>query len=222
MPVVEGREYRSLTLSPTNDEDFIVEGDFSTYDSPYLLYSYNEPGYRVEVYEEVKSGSFDETDISDVIMQYDHVGRVFARSSNNTLELELDETPHMRAQLGGTEIGRQLYEEIKGGYTNKMSFGFTVSEDERTTTQEQKEDGSVLVKILRSIKKIGKLYDVSAVSLPANDQTSISARAYSEGVSEEVLGEIKKAVAHEEEIRNKEARERLELKFKLSGGQDND
>lgn len=222
MPVVEGREYRSLTLSPTNDEDFIVEGDFSTYDSPYLLYSYNEPGYRVEVYEEVKSGSFDETDISDVIMQYDHVGRVFARSSNNTLELELDETPHMRAQLGGTEIGRQLYEEIKGGYTNKMSFGFTVSEDERTTTQEKKEDGSVLVKILRSIKKIGKLYDVSAVSLPANDQTSISARAYSEGVSEEVLGEIKKAVAHEEEIRNKEARERLELKFKLSGGQDND
>lgn len=219
MPVVEGREYRALTVAPTNDADYIVEGDFSTYDSPYMLYSYDEPGYRVEVWEQVASGSFNDTDVSDVIMQYDHVGRVFARKSNNTLELQLEETPHMRAQLGGTEIGRQLYEEIKGGYTNKMSFGFTVSEDERTTTEERKDDGSVLIKVLRTIKRIKKLYDVSAVSLPANDQTSISARAYADGVSEEVIKEINEAKAREQEIRREQARKRVELKLKLSGGQ---
>lgn len=219
MPIKPDREYRALTLAPSDDENKIVEGDFSTYDSPYLLYSYNEPGYRLEVWEQVKRGAFDETDISDVIMQYDHQGRVFARKTNNTLELEFSETPHMRAQLGGTEIGRQLYEEIKGGYTNKMSFGFTVSQDKRDRTEERKEDGSVTYKVLRTIEKIGKLYDVSAVSLPANDQTSISARAYADGVSDEVSKEIREAIAQEQEIKREEARKRLELKFKILGGQ---
>lgn len=219
MPIKPDREYRALALTPSDDENKIVEGDFSTYDSPYLLYSYNEPGYRIEVWEQVQRGAFDETDVSDVIMQYDHQGRVFARKSNNTLELEFSETPHMRAQLGGTEIGRQLYEEIKGGYTNKMSFGFTVAQDKRDRTEERKEDGSVTYKVLRTIEKIGKLYDVSAVSLPANDQTSISARAYADGVSDEVSKEVREAIAKEQEIKREEARKRLELKFKILGGQ---
>ena len=215
MPVKNDREYRSLVVAPK--DDFIVEGDFSTYDEPYLLGSYDEPGYRVEVYEQVAKGAFDETDMTDVIMQYDHVGRVFARKSNNTLEIELDNTPHMRAMLGGTEIGRQLYEEIKGGYTTKMSFGFTVSSDEVTRTEENRDDGSVLIKTLRTITGIKKLYDVSAVSLPANDATSISARNYSNGVSELVLGEIKAAKAHEQKIKSEESRQRLALKLKLGG-----
>lgn len=219
MPIKADREYRSLTLAPT--EDFVVEGDFSTYDQPYMLGSYEEPGYRVEVWEQVARGAFDETDMTDVIMQYDHQGRVFARKSNNTLEIELEDTPHMRASLGGTEIGRQLFEEIKGGYTNKMSFGFTVSADKREQTEEKRDDGSVLIKTLRTITGIKKLYDVSAVSLPANDATSISARAFSDGVSREVLEEVKEAKAREQEIKRTEARKRLELKLKL-GGQTND
>lgn len=218
MPIKEDREYRALVVAPV--DDFIVEGNFSTYDEPYLLGSYDDAGYHVEVWEQVARGAFDKTDLSDVIMQYDHQGRVFARLSNKTLELELDETPHMRAMLGGTEIGRQLYEEIKGGYTNKMSFGFTVREDKRETTEEEI-DGVLNIKTLRTITDIGKLYDVSAVSLPANDQTDISARAFSAGVADEVLEEVKKAKAQEMEIKQAEARKRLALKFKL-GGQTND
>ena len=218
MPIKNDREYRSLVVAPV--DDYIVEGDFSTYDQPYMLGHYDEPGYHVEIWEQVRKGAFDKTDLSDVIMQYDHQGRVFARKSNNTLELELDETPHMRAMLGGTEIGRQLYEEIKGGYTTKMSFGFTIRGDEIEHT-EIEENGVLNVKTLRTITDIGKLYDVSAVSLPANDQTDISARAFSEGVAEEVLEEIKKAKAQEMEIRQAEARQRLALKLKL-GGQTND
>ena len=221
MPIKAEREYRSLTLAPAS-EDYIVEGDFSTYDQPYRLGGYDEPGYHVEIFEQVARGAFDKTDMSDVIMQYDHQGRVFARMSNKTLEVDLDDTPHMRAMLGGTEIGKQLYEEIKGGYTTKMSFGFTVTKDRRDRTEEKREDGSIYIKVLRTIESIGKLYDVSAVSLPANDQTSISARAFSDGVSAEVLEEVKKAKAHEAEIKQEEARKRLELKFKLSGGQTND
>lgn len=214
MPIKNDREYRALTLIPTDDEQKIVEGNFSTYDSPYLLRAYDIDGVKVEVWEEVKKGSFDDTDLDDVIMQYDHVGHVFARKSNGTLELELTNEPHMKANLGGTEIGRQLYEEIKGGYTTKMSFGFTVSSDEVTRTEENN-DGQRTIKILRSIKAIKKLYDVSAVSLPSNDQTEISARSYADGVSDEVVKEIHEAIASEQEIKRAQAKAQLELKLKL-------
>ena len=127
--------------------------------------------------------------MSDVIAQYDHQGRVFARTGNGTLQLRIDDHGlHVRANLGGTELGRQLFEEIKGGYTTKMSFGFTVKADERLITEEDNK-----TTVLRTITKIGKLYDVSAVSLPANDATSISARSYGEGVIAELAEEHRKA-----------------------------
>ena len=98
----------------------------------------------------------------------------------------------IRADLSGTEIGRQLYEEIKGGYTTKMSFGFTVDADERLITEE-----NGITTVLRTIKSIGKLYDVSAVSLPANNATEISARAYCEGVIAEAAEERRAAAERE-------------------------
>jgi HK97 family phage prohead protease len=121
-------------------------------------------------------------------MQYDHEGRVFARTSNNTLAVAADEVGlAIEAELSGTEIGRQLYEEIEGGYTTKMSMGFRVAEDKREVI-EDRDNGTVTV--IRTITKISKLYDVSAVSLPANDATSISARSFGEGVIAETVKEI--------------------------------
>lgn len=210
MPVKSDREYRSIVLNPMEDNEYVVEGNFSTYDSPYKLYDYDEAGYHFEVWEQVRKGAFDNTDLNDVIMQYDHEGRVFARSSNGTLQLDLDEQPHMRANLGGTEIGRQLYEEIKGGYTNKMSFGFIVDSDEKTRSEELI-DGVMNIRINRTITGIKKLFDVSCVSIPANDQTSISARSFSAGVVEDALKEIKEV----QKNKNEEARKRLALKMKM-------
>ena len=125
--------------------------------------------------------------MSDVIMQYDHEGRVFARNKNGTLELSVDEKGlKIRADLGGTEIGKQLYEEIKGGYTDKMSFGFTVGEDKKEYVMDYENDVETCT---RTITKVKKLFDVSAVSLPANDMTSISARRFSDGVIEKIKAE---------------------------------
>lgn len=178
----EGRQYRDFAaLEPA--EEMVVEGYATTFDTPYLLW--REDGY--EVWEKVDRNAFAETDMSDVVMQYNHEGRVFARNSNGTLTLRVDEKGlHVNAILGGTELGRQLYEEIKGGYTNKMSFGFTVEEDKREIVEEGDS-----VRIERTILKIGRLYDVSAVSIPANDGTSISARNYCEGVIAEVAEECR-------------------------------
>ena len=187
----EGRQYRNIDVTNferrTEEEEGksekIVSGYATTFNDPYILWT--EPGYVIR--EQIDRAAFDECDMTDVIMQYDHQGRVFARTSNNTLATEPDDKGlHILAKLGGTEIGRQLYEEIDGGYTTKMSFGFKVEEDRRDKAE--KEDGTI--EILRTITKISKLYDVSAVSLPANDATSISARSYGEGVIAEVREEI--------------------------------
>lgn len=194
----EGRQYRSVVqievrAQGDDDQEMIVEGYATTFDEPYELYRWDD----YIVLEQVDRHAFDKTDMSDVIMQYDHEGRVFARTSNNTLTLKADgHGLKIRADLSGTEIGRQLYEEIKGGFTTKMSFGFTVDATERLITEE---DG--VTTVLRTIKGISKLYDVSAVSLPANNATEISARTFGEGVIAEVEEERRAAAAAEREKR---------------------
>jgi len=173
-----GREYRRMTqpltgIEETETESYNVRGYATTFNEKYTLWDDGD----VRLDEQIDSHAFDECDMSDVIMQYDHEGRVFARTSNDTLQLPIDEHGlQVNAYLGGTEIGRALYGEIKGGYTNKMSFGFRVKADD---IKEEEVDGKVIY--TRTITKIAKLYDVSAVSLPANDGTEISARSLRDG-----------------------------------------
>lgn len=202
------REYRTMTMEIRQPEDGqderkIVEGYASTFNDPYVLYQDKDLVYR----EQVSPKAFDNTDMSDVIMQYDHEGRVFARIKNGTLSIQPDDRGlHIEADLGGTEIGRQLYEEIRGGYTDKMSFGFTVEKDEELRTEA--EDGRV--EIMRTITSISKLYDVSAVSLPANDGTSIgvSTRSRIDGAIEDIRAERLEAERIELERRRAELRAR--------------
>ena len=193
MPMKTDREYRNLAevLAPSEDEK-LVRGYATTFEEPYLLYS--DGSY--ELWEVVDRHAFDKTDVSDVIMQYDHEGRVFARTKNGTLTLAADDHGLLiEANLGGTAIGRELYEEIKGGYTNKMSFGFTVRGDD----WDRKMENGIEIST-RRITDIGKLYDVSAVSIPANDATEISARSLADG-------EIAKLTAERLEREKKEALE---------------
>ena len=200
------REYRNMTIEvrePAEEavEEKRVEGYASTFEQPYLLYS----GEGFELWEVVDRSAFNDTDMSDVIMQYDHQGRVFARTRNNTLTVTPDEQGlFIEADLGGTEIGRELYEEIRGGYTDKMSFGFTVTGDNEE--REQLEDGNW--KYTRRITSVGKLYDVSAVSIPANDGTTISADAVTRSIDNLRDGVIERIRAErlEEEMRELEQR----------------
>jgi HK97 family phage prohead protease len=205
----EGRQYRNIDVSSferraDGESEKIVSGYATTFDAPYELFRTVEDGFIYVVKEQVDRNSFAETNLSDVIMQYDHEGRVFARTSNGTLSLDADDHGlHIRANLGGTELGRQLFEEIDGGYTTKMSFGFRVAEDKREQTEERDENGIVTITVLRTITKISRLYDVSAVSLPANDATSISARSYCDGVIAELKEEFLKREAQKMRLRIK-------------------
>ena len=182
----DGREYRAMTMmvrAADDENEMIVEGYATTFNQPYLLYD----GRDYKIVEQIADSAFSECDMSDVIMQYNHEGRVFARNKNNTLTLTVDSIGlKITADLGGTDIGRQLYQEIKGGYTDKMSFGFVVAEDQRANTIDHENNVET---VTRTITKIKKLYDVSAVSIPANDMTSISARRYADGVIDGIKAE---------------------------------
>lgn len=201
--IEQGREYRKMLLEvrEAEDSDYMVSGYATTFDEPYTLYSI---GDGKVVKEQVSRNAFDNTDRSDTIMQFDHEGIVFARLSNETLKLTVDDHGlFVEAYLGGTANGRNLYEEIKGGYINKMSFGFTVTDDDLKEAD---------YGYLRTIKAIGKLYDVSAVSIPANDFTEISARSHCDGVIAEI--EAERLHAEEEARKLAEQRESLEARLK--------
>lgn len=199
MPVKSDREYRRLDVSALEvreeDGQKIVEGYATTFDQEYTLYDFGSYAVRESISRDACNGA----DMADVIMQYDHEGRVFARRSNGTLTLTPDAHGlHIRADLGGTELGRQLFEEIRGGYTTKMSFGFTVAKQERT---EERDETTGKTTVHRKITQFKKIYDVSAVSLPANDATEISARSFGEGVIAEIE---KERLAAEERARHKQ------------------
>lgn len=171
MPIKKGREYRAMqgfSLVPREGENdaYRVRGTAVVFNSPTCLYEYD----GVKYYEVIDRHAFNECDMSDVIFNYNHCGKVVARLRNKTLTLTItDRGLDMEADLSGTVAGRELYEEIDGGYIDKMSFSFVV--------RESKYDS---VTHTRTITKIRKLYDVSAVDIPAYEETSISARAFFE------------------------------------------
>lgn len=171
MPVKKEREYRALAAplsvqqaAKRIDTDYYVEGYATTFDKPYFLYEVD----GVKFYERIDAHALDGADMSDVIMQYDHEGRVFARQSNKTLILVPDHKGLLvAADLGKTDLARGLYQDIEAGMITKMSWAFVVEKDsyDRATHT-------------RTILKIKKVYDVSAVSIPANGDTEISARNF--------------------------------------------
>jgi HK97 family phage prohead protease len=200
--IEKGIQYRDMRMSPADVADrMVVQGYATTFNDPYVLYEDEE----MRILEAIDAGAFNGADMTDVIMQYDHRGHVFARVRNNTLDIRTDDKGlFISADLGGTEIGRQLYTEIKGGYTDKMSFAFTVTGE----NVDRRTEGTKRV-ITRTITQIGKLYDVSAVSIPANDGTTISARSFCDGIIKKELEEaqIKRA--------NERTRKLIALRLKL-------
>lgn len=179
MPMVKDREYRTMiqpllipqgTKEKRIDTDFYVEGYATTFDKPYLLYEYDGQKY----FERIDRNALVGADMSDVIMQYDHTGKVLARLSNKTLGVEVTESGLFTfADLSKSRAAQDMFEEIKNGLITKMSWAFRVTEDsyDRDTRT-------------RTILKVAKVYDVSAVSVPANGDTEISARSYFDGVIE--------------------------------------
>lgn len=178
------------------DTEHYVEGFAARYE-PYVLYYDwdNQP-----VYERFERGCFDDCDMSDIIMQYDHEGKVMARTSNGSLIVEVtDDGLFVAADLGRTSAARDLYADIEAGMVTKMSWRF------RTGNYYYDKDNRTIVHL--SVKKI---YDVAPVSIPANDDTEISARAW-------VDGEIAQAARSEAELEERRRKLRTKINNTLGG-----
>ena len=190
------RQIRALQVfTPANtkriDSNYYVEGYAARYE-PYVLYELDDG----PIYERFEPGCFDGCDMSDVIFQLNHQGTVMARQSNGSLIVEADHTGlFTAADLGRTEAARRLYEEISTGMITKMSWGFILGEhyyDSETRT--------IVHKTVR------KIFDVSAVSIPANQNTEINARSWADGVID---------LAARSEAALEERRRRLRLKIRI-------
>lgn len=197
MAMKPDREYRNLPInfrSESEEDDYIVRGYASTFDR-YDLFSDGD----ITIYEQIDRHAFDGADMSDVIFLLNHEGMVYARNKNNTLALSIDDHGlFTETNLKSTRASQDIYEAIKTGLLDQMSFAFTVEDDEfdRSTNT-------------RIIHRIGKVYDVSVVDRPANKFTAISARTkdYCDGV----IAEIREA----ERLQREKAEALLERKREL-------
>lgn len=165
------RIYRNLVemIPSETEKDYQVKGYATTW-NPYVLGEID----GVQFLERIDKNAFDEANMSDIIMQYDHEGKVLARTSNGSLDIQVDDRGlFISADLSKSVAARDMYEEIKEGLVTKMSWAFTVAEESYNKDTRT-----------RTISKVKKVYDVSAVSIPANDGTDITARSFINGVIE--------------------------------------
>lgn len=163
-------------------EELVVEGKACSFDDEIVLWSWGD----YEAHEIIDSKAFENCDMTDVIFNYNHSGRVYARTRNNTLSLEVKKDGlYMKAVLRADDLGHQeLYNDIASGTIDKMSFAFKIRKSEWKFI----EDGDKEIDV-RTVLEIEKLYDVSAVDIPAYDTTSISARSQFLAVSEKRAAE---------------------------------
>ena len=170
------------------ETEHYVEGFATTFGKPYMLYEYD----GIKFYEVIDRAALNAADLTDVIFQYNHGGKVLARNKmakgkpSSLLVEPQNEGFFIAADLGLTEEAREMFDAIEKGLIYKMSWAFTVAEDAYNKDTRT-----------RTILKIKKVYDVSAVSFPANADTDIAARSWIDGVIE---AEKREALARQLEL----------------------
>lgn len=200
MAIRDNREYRNIGTFETKSEEgseFIVRGYASTFE-PYLMFEDDS----VQYFERIAPTAFENADMSDVVFLRDHTGRVLARTKNGALNLTTDTHGLLSVtDLGLTSASKEMFEDIRTGNYSQMSFSFVVARGGEHFEEEAR-------KVTRVIDRIEKLYDVSAVSFPANPGTDIGVayRDLFNGVIERREAERLKAI-HDRKL--------LELKMKL-------
>lgn len=196
----KGVEFRGFEIAANKTKNGMVEGVPCVFNKSCVLLS--ESDY--ELRETVMPDAFEEADMTDVIFNYNHCGRVYARTRNKSLSLIIKQDGlHMTASLNTNDDGHmQLYNDISSGLIDRMSFAFTVKDEEYRNIGIS--GGKNIVE--RIIKKFDKIYDVSAVDISAYDDTRISARRAFDAAREK-----RNAVSVER------VKDILNLKLKLEG-----
>lgn len=163
METMQRRSFNSdFKTRAEENGDIFISGYFSVFNSEYELF----PG-GVEV---IAPGAFDGALSDDIRALINHDSTlVLGRTKAGTLMLSVDE----KGLFGEIKINQKdqdalnLYERVKRGDVSQCSFGFDILDEE-------KEDNGNGIKWI--IKRV-KLYEVSVVTFPAYEETSVTARA---------------------------------------------
>ncbi|MBR2785044.1 MAG: HK97 family phage prohead protease [Clostridia bacterium] len=155
------KEIRKLDLQfraeETDDNKMEIKGYAAVFNSP-ETYGYTEV---------ISERAFDEADMSDVVLRYNHNDSfmVLARTRNKSLQLNVDEKGlFIDAKLQDDITDhKNIFNAIKSGLIDKQSFAFVVDEDEYDYDTDT-----------RTITKIGKVFDVSVVDQPFYNATDVS------------------------------------------------
>ena len=195
----ENVELRTAEVRAAGDDSLVIEGYAANFEQRTDL------GYFKE---EIARGAFDDVMEDDVRLLLNHEGAPMARTTNNTLELSIDDTGlKYRAALADTQDGRDLYKLIKRGDITQSSFAFTIAE------QEWSEDRST-----RTVTKMARLLDVSPVTYPAYPTTTVAARQMAEVKPEPVeeTQTISEAQPEKQEVRTfEQTAEKAAKQFKI-------
>lgn len=133
---------------------------------------FNQPSEDLGGFVEViEPGAFRDVLDDDVRALFNHDSNyVLGRNRAGTLGLaEDDRGLESRIKPPATQWANDLLVSMRRGDVDQMSFGFSVE------TDDWKKDEAGIVR--RTIKKIGRLYDVSVVTFPAYPQTTVAVRS---------------------------------------------
>ena len=187
------KEIRKLDMqfrAVEDDNKMEIKGYAVVFNSP-ETYDYTEI---------IDEHALDSTDMSDVVLRYNHNDSfmVLARTRNHSLQLEKDEKGLMIDATLQDDITdhRNIYNAIKSGLIDKQSFAFTVDEDDYDYDTDT-----------RIIKKIGKLFDVSVVDQPFYNATDVSVKNQN---NEFLQRRSELRQKHEEELEIQRKKEELE------------
>lgn len=189
------KEIRKLDLQfraeDTEDGKMEIKGYAVVFNSP-ETYGYTEV---------IDPHALDETDMSDVVLRYNHNDSfiVLARTRNKSLSLNTDSVGLMMDATLQDDITdhRNIYNAIKSQLIDKQSFAFSVEEDSYDYDTDT-----------RTILKIGKLYDVSVVDQPFYNSTDVSVARNENNEFLEKREELRKE--HEEQLETERKKEELE------------
>jgi len=168
----------NLSAQPTKEDgqdntDSNAQNDDNTQDGKSLsgyAIVFGKPSKDLGGFTEViNKGALDGVDLSDVYMVNNHdLSQVLASTKAGTLKLNVDDKGlHFDAKLPKTTTADDTYENVKDGNISSMSFSFAVAKDGDVFTKG--DDG----KVVRTIKQVKSLFDVSVVAIPAYDDANV-------------------------------------------------
>tara|TARA_R100000329_G_C7610729_1_gene216713 strand:- start:945 stop:1538 length:594 start_codon:yes stop_codon:yes gene_type:complete len=120
--------------------------------------------------EKINRNAFDNVLDDDVVAVFNHdMNMVLGRTTSGTLKISVDERGLLtEIDMPNTTLGNDLVELVERGDISKMSFGFYVDRDAWIESEND---------FVREVKEVKRLIDVSLVTKPAYNDTSVAVRS---------------------------------------------